>query len=60
MRDRTSETPHFRVAGVNLLTAIISYRNTEQFGRTIQEQWREEGIPTPRDLLRQLSNSRLW
>ncbi len=32
IRDRTSEAQHFRIAGLNLLTAIIFYWNSDQIG----------------------------
>ena len=32
IRDRTTEGQHFRIAGLNLLTAIIIYWNTKQLG----------------------------
>ena len=42
IRDRTSEAQHFRIAGLNLLAAIIIYWNTEQLGRAVQgnANWR--------------------
>ena len=33
IRDRTAEAQHFRIAGLNLLTAIIIYWNTKQLAQ---------------------------
>ena len=54
IRDRTSEAQHFRIAGLNLLAAIIIYWNTEQLGRAVQER-ELAGLATPLDLLRHIS-----
>ena len=54
IRDRTSEAQHFRVAGLNLLTAIIIYWNTDQLGRAAQKRKRE-GLEIPGYLLGHIS-----
>ena len=35
IRDRTSEGQHYRMAGLNLLAAIIIYWNTDQLGKAV-------------------------
>lgn len=40
IRDRTSEGQHYRMAGLNLLTAIIIYWNTDQLGKAVARQKR--------------------
>ena len=54
IRDRTSEAQHFRVAGLNLLTAIIIYWNTDQLGRAVRKRKRA-GLKIPEYLLRHIS-----
>ena len=54
IRDRTPGAQHFRIAGLNLLTAIIIYWNTDRLGRAIRERKRE-GIEMPGKLLRHIS-----
>ena len=54
IRDRTSEAQHFRIAGLNLLTAAIIYWNTDQLGRAVQKRKRA-GIKTPENLLKHIS-----
>ncbi len=54
IRDRTSGAQHFRIAGLNLLTAIIIYWNTDQLGRAIRERKRA-GLEIPENLLRHIS-----
>jgi TnpA family transposase len=55
IRDRTSGAQHFRIAGLNLLTAIIIYWiiiywNTEKLGHAVRER-ELAGLDTPPDLL---------
>ena len=50
IRDRTSGAQHFRIAGLNLLTAIIIYWNTENLGHAVRER-ELAGLDTPPDLL---------
>ena len=54
IRDRTSEAQHFRIAGLNLLAAIIIYWNTDQLGRAVQKRKRK-GLATPEHLLGHIS-----
>ena len=37
IRDRTAEGQHYRIAGLNLLTAIIIYWNTVHLGQAVAE-----------------------
>ena len=53
IRDRTSGAKHFRITGLNLLTAIILYCNTDQLDRAIRESKRA-GIEIPENLLRHM------
>ena len=50
IRDRTPGARHFRIAGMNLLTAIIIYWNTEKLGHAVRER-ELAGLSTPLDLL---------
>ncbi len=54
IRDRTTESQHFRLAGLNLLTAIIIFWNTEQLGKAVMQRKRA-GLKTPEYLLRHIS-----
>jgi TnpA family transposase len=54
IRDRTTEGQHFRIAGLNLLTAIIIYWNTKHLGQAVKSRKRE-GITCPPDLLAHIS-----
>ena len=54
IRDRTTEGQHFRIAGLNLLTAIIIYWNTKQLGNAINQR-NHEGLETPTHLLAHIS-----
>ena len=38
IRDRTTEGQHFRIAGLNLLTAIIIFWNTKQLGHALKQR----------------------
>ena len=40
IRDRTSEGQHYRMAGLNLLAAIIIYWNTDQLGKAVARRKR--------------------
>ena len=48
IRDRTAEGQHDRMAGFNLLTAIIIYWNTKQLGQAVAARQRAglNGDPT--------------
>ena len=54
IRDRTPGAQHFRIAGLNLLTAIIIYWNTEKLGHAVRER-ELAGLDTPLDLLAHVS-----
>jgi len=54
IRDRTTESQHFRLAGLNLLTAIIVYWNTKKLGEAVMQRKRA-GLETPEYLLRHIS-----
>lgn len=54
IRDRTTEGQHFRIAGLNLLTAIIIYWNTKQLGIATAQRQRA-GLDCPPDLLAHIS-----
>ncbi len=46
IRDRTTEGQHYRIAGLNLLTAVIIYWNTVHLGHAVTER-RNEGLDVP-------------
>ena len=50
IRDRTTEGQHFRMAGLNLLAAIIIYWNTKHLGQAVNHR-KSEGLDSPADLL---------
>lgn len=54
IRDRTTEGQHYRIAGLNLLTAIIIYWNTVHIGHAVAER-RNEGLDVPPELLAHIS-----
>lgn len=54
VRDRTTEGQHFRIAGLNLLTAIIIYWNTKQLGIVVAQR-KKAGLETPAYLLPHIS-----
>lgn len=54
IRDRTTEGQHFRIAGLNLLTAIIIYWNTKQLGFAVAAR-QNAGLDTPAYLLSHIS-----
>lgn len=54
IRDRTSEGQHFRMAGLNLLTAIIIYWNTKHLGQAVADR-RRNGLDCSSDLLAHIS-----
>ena len=55
IRDRTTEGQHYRIAGLNLLTAIIIYWNTKQLGIAV-EQRRKAGLECSPKLLAHISS----
>ncbi len=54
IRDRTFEGQHFRMAGLNLLTAIIIYWNTKHLGQAVASR-RRNGLDCSPDLLAHIS-----
>lgn len=54
IRDRTTEGQHFRIAGLNLLTAIIIYWNSKQLGNAVAKRQRA-GLDCPPELLAHIS-----
>lgn len=54
IRDRTTEGQHYRIAGLNLLTAIIIYWNTKQLGIAVQQR-RKAGLECSSKLLAHIS-----
>ena len=54
IRDRSSQAQEYRIAGLNLLAAIIIYWNTKQLGKIIAKR-RQIGIYNPEDLLSHVS-----
>lgn len=54
IRDRTTEGQHYRIAGLNLLTAIIIYWNTVHLSHAVVER-QNEGLGVPPELLAHIS-----
>ena len=54
IRDRTVEGQHYRMAGLNLLAAIIIYWNTKHLGKAI-DQRRQAGMDCTPELLAHIS-----
>lgn len=54
IRDRTTEGQHYRIAGLNLLTAIIVYWNTIHLGHAVVER-QNEGLDVSPELLAHIS-----
>ncbi len=54
IRDRTAEGQHYRMAGLNLLAAIIIYWNTNQLGKAVAQRKRT-GLGCPPNLLAHIS-----
>jgi len=50
IRDRTSEGQHYRIAGMNLLAAIVIYWNTKKLGELV-EKMKSEGEEIPAGIL---------
>lgn len=50
IRDRTSVSQHYRLAGLNLLAAIIIYWNTKHIGFAVTKR-HKSGLTTPDELL---------
>lgn len=54
IRDRTVEGQHYRMAGLNLLAAIIIYWNTKHLGQAVTRR-QHAGLDCPSDLLGHIS-----
>jgi TnpA family transposase len=54
IRDRTTEGQHFRIAGLNLLTAIVIFWNTKQLGTAVAQR-RKAGMECSPELLAHIS-----
>ncbi len=54
IRDRTAEGQHYRMAGLNLLAAIVIYWNTKQLGIAVAARMKE-GKDSPDALLSHIS-----
>ena len=54
IRDRTTEGQHYRMAGLNLLAAIVIYWNTVRLGQALAQR-RRAGQPVPAALLAHIS-----
>ncbi len=54
IRDRTAEGQHYRMAGLNLLTAIIIYWNTKHLGLAVTQR-RHAGLGCSPELLSHIS-----
>lgn len=54
IRDRTAEAQHYRMAGLNLLAAIIIYWNTDQLGKAVQQR-KKAGLDCAPELLSHIS-----
>lgn len=54
IRDRTAEGQHYRMAGLNLLAAVVIYWNTKQLGLTVAARL-QEGKDCPDALLSHIS-----
>ena len=49
IRDRTTEGQHYRIAGLNLLAAIVIYWNTVRLGEAVARR-RRAGLPVPSEV----------
>lgn len=54
IRDRTTEGQHYRIAGLNLLTAIIVFWNTRELAKSAAAR-KQEGLDCPPNLLAHIS-----
>jgi TnpA family transposase len=54
IRDRTTEGQHFRMAGLNLLAAIVIYWNTARLGEAVTAR-ETEGLPVSKEHLAHIS-----
>ena len=54
LRDRTAEGQHYRLAGLNLLAAIIIYWNTQKLGEAVLTR-KNAGLDVPAEFLAHVS-----
>ncbi len=54
IRDRTTEGQHYRIAGLNLLAAIVIHWNTGHLGEAVNGRQRDR-LPVPTELLGHIS-----
>ena len=54
IRDRTAEGQHYRMAGLNLLAAIIIYWNTKKLGHAVDGR-RREGLDCSSNMIAHIS-----
>ena len=54
IRDRSTEGQHYRMAGLNLLAAIVIYWNTARLGEAVAKR-RHAGVPVAPELLPHIS-----
>ena len=54
IRDRTTEGQHYRIAGLNLLAAIVIHWNTGRLGEAVDRRQRDR-LPVPTELLGHIS-----
>ena len=54
IRDRTSESQHYRMAGLNLLAAIVIYWNTAHLADAVAQR-KDSGLPVEPELLAHIS-----
>ena len=54
IRDRTAEGQHYRMAGLNLLAAVIIYWNTAQLGEAVKQR-QKAGLTCSPELLAHIS-----
>ncbi len=47
IRDRSSEGQHYRIAGMNLIAAIIIYWNTKKLGEIVEKMVKSGNPPDP-------------
>ena len=54
IRDRTTESQHFRIAGLNLLAVIVIYWNTLPLGHAVAQR-QSDGLSVPPELRTHIS-----
>ena len=58
-RDRTGEGQHYRIAGLNLLAAVIIYWNTLKLGEAVIARQKADDLETPPEFLTHVLAARL-